>query len=250
MGMMAFLSPADPWFYPAVGLAAAAVVSLGLWAIARIVRDAGRAGVAVVHATGDAATKVAEGLARVLRDTFNLQPRVTIAGQTKIEGPQTARELVLLKQTLERSHEWSNQRLWSTKRLLMSARFTVSVGYDLTHPIAIDVARDGSKAKVSLPPARILAVQLDALNPAEEESGWWNRITPTDRAAVQQEMQRLVETDARESGLLAQAEEEFRRVLATEMGKLGGNLEFTPLPRLPAPDLSAAAKDSATEVPR
>lgn len=231
--MMALLSPADPWFYPAAGLAALVVAGLGVWAIGRIVRDAGRAGVAVVHATGDAATRVAEGLARVLRDSFNLQPRVTIAGQTKIEGPQTARELVLLKQTLERSHEWSNQRFWSTKRLAMSARFTVSVGYDLTQPIAIDVARDGSSAKVSLPAARILAVQLDSLSPAEEESGWWNRVTPADRASVQQEMQRLVEADARESGLLAQADAEFRRVLAAEMGQLGGTLEFAPPPQLP-----------------
>ncbi len=232
------ISPADPWFYPAVAAVAVAVVGLGLWAVWRIVHDAGRAGVAVVKASGDAATQVAEGLARVMRDTFNLQPRVTVAGKTKIEGPQVARELVVVKQTLERSHEWSSQRFWSTKKLAMSARFTVSVGFDLNQPIDIDVERDGRAAHVSLPPPKILAVQMDALNPAREEGGWWNRITPADRALVQQEMQQLVELDARESGLLAQAETELRRVLSSEMQRHGGKIDFQVLPQLPAANTS------------
>lgn len=228
------ISPAAPWFYPALGLVALVVAGLGLWAIWRIVHDAGRAGVAVVKASGEAATRVAEGLARVMRDTFNLQPRVTIAGETKIEGPQVARELVVVKQSLERSHEWSSQRLWSTKRLAMSARFTVSVGFDLAQPIDIEVGREGRTARVTVPQPKILAVQIDALNPAREEDGWWNRITPADRALVQQEMQRLVEQDAREGGLLAQAEAELRRVLTGEMQRHGGEIEFQFLPELPA----------------
>ena len=76
------MSPADPWFYPAIAAVAIAVFALSFWAAWRIVRDAGRAGVAVIRVSGEVATQVAEGLARVMRDTFNLQPRVTIAGET------------------------------------------------------------------------------------------------------------------------------------------------------------------------
>lgn len=227
------ISPADPWFYPAVIAAVVGVAGLALWAVVRILRETGRAGVAVVRASGEAATRVAEGLSRVLRETFNLQPRVTIAGESAIEGPQIARELVLVKQTLERSHAWTSQRLWSTKRIAMNARFTVSVGYDLTRPIDIDVGRDGRRARVSLPSASILSVQMDSMSPSREEEGWWNRITPADRALVHQEMQGLVEQDARDSGLLALADEELKRVLSSEMQRQGGELEFQVLPKLP-----------------
>ena len=223
-------SPSDPWFLPAVTAAAVVVAGLGLWALWRIIRDAGRAGVAVATASGEAATRVAEGLARVLRDSFNLHPRITIAGKTSIEGPRVARELVLVKQSMERCHEWSSQRLWSTKRMTLSARFTVSVGFDLTRPIDIDVGSDGHRARVTLPQPKILAVQIDAMNPALESDGWWNRITPGDRALVQQEMQQRVEQDARDGGLLALADTEFRRVLAGEMQRQGGEIEFRVLP--------------------
>lgn len=228
------MSPADPWFYPAISAVAIAVFALIFWAAWRIVRDAGRAGVAVIRASGEVATQVAEGLARVMRDTFNLQPRVTIAGETRIDGPQVARELVVVKQSLERGHEWSSQRLWSTKKIAMSARFTVSVGFDLTQPIVIEVGGDGRTARVTLPEPRILAVQIDALNPAREEGGWWNRITPEDRSVVQQEMQRLVEQDASEGGLLDQADAELRRVLEAEMQRHGGKIEFQVLPQITA----------------
>ncbi|MBN8247562.1 MAG: DUF4230 domain-containing protein [Verrucomicrobia bacterium] len=219
-------SPNDPWFFPAMVAVVVVVLGLVFWAVWRIVREAGQAGVAVVRASGDAATQVAEGLARVLRDTFNLQPRVTVAGETRIEAPRSTRELVLVKQSLERRHAWANQRLWSTKRMDVSAQFTVSVGFDLSQPLDIEVDRTGRRARVTLPRPRILSVHLDTIHPARENDGWWNRITPQDRAMVHQELQQMVEQDARESGLLEMADAELRRVLSAEMQRQGGEIEF------------------------
>ncbi|MCW5556494.1 MAG: DUF4230 domain-containing protein [Verrucomicrobiae bacterium] len=230
------VSPSDPWFLPALVVAALLVLGLGFWAVWRIIHEAGRAGVAVVKASGDAATQVAEGLARVLRDTFNLQPRVRVGGETRIEPPQSTRELVLVKQSLERCHDWTHQRLWSTKRMEVSARFTVSVGFDLSQPLDIEVDRTGRRARVTLPHPRILSVHLDTIHPARENGGLWNRITPEDRAAAHQELQRVVEEDARQSGLLEMAEAELRRVLSEEMWRQGGEIEFHAPPALPPPD--------------
>lgn len=219
-------APSDPWFFPAIAATVTLVLGLIFWAVWRIVNEAGRAGVAVVRASGDAATQVAEGLAKVLRDTFNLQPRVTVAGETRIEAPRSTRELVLVKQSLERRHAWTNQRLWSTKRMDVSAQFTVSVGFDLSQPLDIEVDRNGRRARVTVPRPRILSVHLDTIHPARENDGLWNRITPQDRALVHQELQRMVEQDARESGLLEMADAELRSVLSKEMRRQGGEIEF------------------------
>ena len=211
---------------PAMLTVLLAAVGLGLWAVWRIVNEAGRAGAAVAKASGDAAGAVAEGLARVLRDSFNLQPHVTVAGETRIEAPRSARELVLIKQTMERRHRWTHQRLWSTKRLDVGALFTVSVGFDLGQAIDIEVNRGGRQARATLPRPRILSVHLDTLHPARELDGWWNRITPEDRAQVHAHLQRLVEDDARAAGLLEMAEQELRNVLSAEMHRQGGQIEF------------------------
>lgn len=229
------VSTSDSWFLPALAAAAALTLGLGLWAVWRILREARQTGVAIIRASGDTATQVAEGLARVLRDTFNLQPRVTVAGKTWIEAPRSTRELVLVKQSLERRHAWIHQRFWSTKQVDVSARFTVSVGFDLTQPLDIDVDGAGRRARVTLPQPRVLSVHLDTIHPARESDGWWNRITPEDRAAAQQELQRLVEQDARQSGLLEMADAELRRVLSAEMQRQGGEIEFH-TPALPPTD--------------
>lgn len=241
-GLYRMGSFSDSWFLPTVAAVVALGLGLGFWAVWRLIREAGRAGVAVVRASGDAATQVAEGLARVLRDTFNLQPRVTVAGETRIEAPRSTRELVLVKQSLERCHEWTHHRLWSTKHLEVSARFTVSVGFDLTQPLDIEVDRTGRRARVTLPHPRILSVHLDTIHPARENDGWWNRITPEDRAAAHRELQRMVERDAEQSGLLEMAEAELRRVLSAEMQRQGGEIEFhtPPAASLPAPVQSNA----------
>jgi hypothetical protein len=144
----------------------------------------------------------------------------------------------MVRQVLTRTHGWSNTQLWSTKKVTLTATFSVRAGFDLSRPIEIDLSRDGARAEVRWPAPRVLSVQIEHLAPATEEAGWWNRITPADRAAVQLEMQRLVERDAAESGLLARAEAELRQLLYEQTRPAGSGLHLHFEPPTPAPQPS------------
>lgn len=224
------------WFWPSLALGGLGLAALAVWAVLRLVREVGRAGTAMTHAAGDSAVRVAESLALAFRSHLNLDPRVRVDGVTLEEGQVPARELVMAKQVLTRTHQWTHTRLWSTKKVALTATFRISAGFDFTQPIEIRVERDGEVADVEWPAPRILSVQIEALQPADEEAGWWNRITPEDRAAVQTEMQQFVERDAAESGLLARAEAELRQLLQEQTRPAGSHLRvhFAERPALPA----------------
>lgn len=223
-------------FWPWLVAGGVALAALGTWAVLRLLREMGRTSTALVHAAGDSAVRVAEQLAAAFRASLDLDPRIRIDGVTLAEGVVPARELVMVKQVLTRTHDWSNTRLWSTKRVSLTATFTVRAGFELSRPVEIDVGAGGDSARVRWPAPRLLSIQLEDLQPATEEAGWWNRITPEDRAAVQLEMQHHVEQDAVDSGLLARAEVELRQFLHEQTRPTGSRIQLEFEPPVPRPD--------------
>lgn len=245
------LPPDGAFFWPSLVLGLLAAGGLAAWFILRALREAGRAGTELMNGAGDVAIRVADGLAARLRSAWDVDPRVRIAGVTHSLGTVAARELVTVRQTLTRTHAWTNTRFWSTKRLSLTATFTVRAGFDLSRPIEIEVGADGAATEVRWPAPRILSVHIEHLEPAREETGWWNRITAEDRAAVQQEMQRFVERDAAEGGLLARAEAELRQWLQEQARPTGTSLrlDFEPLPSLPGAPASAEGHPGRAALP-
>lgn len=226
------MAVADPaagtdWFWPSFFIGLAALAGLGVWAVLRVIREVRATGTAMVQAAGDSAVRVADSLADALRTGFNVDPAVRVNGMVRSDGTFAERELVTVRQALTCERTWSQRRFGSTKEMTLSARFTVRAGFDLGRPIRVDVGPDGRWAEVSWPAARILSVQIDEFAPAQEESGWWNRITPEDRAGVQRELQRAAEEAAASAGLLERAESELRQLLEEQLRPTGSTLQLT-----------------------
>ena len=80
-------------------------------------------------------------------------------------------------------------------------------------PIQVDVDSTSRAATAHFPSPKVLAVQVDAVQPATEESGWWNRIRPEDRIQVQAEVQESALRDVLQAGLLGEAQVEIRALL-------------------------------------
>lgn len=212
------------WVVPVLVAGALGMATLVVWAVRRILRDMRDAGVALVRATGESGERLAERLAAIVRDRFHVEPTIRINGRVVSEGTFAARELVTRKQVLTCRREKSHQWLGSTKQITMEATFTVKAGFDLGRPIRIEVGPDGQRAEVEWPEARILSVEAEGFVPAEESSGWWNRITPEDRAELQAELKRAAAAEARAGGLLREAETELRQLLSNQLGEDGARL--------------------------
>lgn len=202
-------SPLPPWFWygvATIGLATAAAIGWALW---RMVRDTQRA----IVRTGQAASDFAGQIRSALQETFGLTPQIRIDGQTHLEGSVPTLELVVLRRTVTRTVQWTSTRLGSTKRITATATFTIRAGLDLQTPVQVDVDSASRAATAHFPAPKVLAVQVDAVQPSAEESGWWNRIQPEDRIRVQAELQDSALRDVLEAGLLEEAQVEIRSLL-------------------------------------
>ncbi len=216
-----------PWLWPSLVAGMLGMAALAIWAVRRMLWDMRDGGVALVHAAGDSGARLAERLAAIVREQFHVQPMVRVDGRVTSEGTYAARELVTRKQVLTCRREMSHQWLGSTKQIAMEARFTVKAGFDLGRPIRIEVGPDGKQAAVAWPEARIVSVEVEEFVPAAETSGWWNRITPEDRVAMQSELKRLAAEEARAKGLLQEAEAELRQLLVGRLGEDAARLALT-----------------------
>lgn len=202
-------SPLPPWFWYGVALIGLATTAALGWAIWRMVRDTQRA----LVRTGQAAADFAGQIRSALQENFGVTPQIRIDGQTHLEGSVPTLELVVLRRTVTRTVQWTSTRLGSTKRITATATFTIRAGLDLQTPVQVDVDSATRAATAHFPVPKVLAVQVDAVQPATEESGWWNRIRPDDRIQVQAELQESAIRDVLQAGLLEEAQVEIRSLL-------------------------------------
>ena len=202
-------SPLPPWFWYGVALIGLATMGAIGWAIWRMVRDTQ---LALVR-TGQAAADFAGQIRSALQETFGVTPRIQIDGRTHLEGSVPTLELVVLRRTVTRTVQWTSTRLGSRKRISATATFTVRAGLDLQTPVQVDVDSASRAATAHFPAPKVLAVQVDAVQPGSEESGWWNRIRPEDRIQVQAELQESALRDVLQAGLLEEAQVEIRALL-------------------------------------
>ena len=200
-------SPLPPWFWYGVAIIGLATMGAIGWAIWRMVRDTQRA----LVRTGQAAADFAGQIRSALQESFGVTPRID--GRPHPEGSVPTLELVVLRRTVTRTVQWTSTRLGSTKRISATATFTIRAGLDLQTPIQVDVDSASKAATAHFPAPKVLAVQVDAVQPAAEESGWWNRIRPEDRIQVQAELQESALRDVLQAGLLEEAQVEIRSLL-------------------------------------
>jgi hypothetical protein len=119
--------------------------------------------------------------------------------------------------------------LGSTKTIHLTGTFTAKAGFDLKEPFTIEIERNPLRVKASLPQPRILSITMDSYRIAEDESGWWNRISNDDREAGVGQLIATARTQAASSGMLEEARTSAEQRITEIVQKNGSTVEF-PLP--------------------
>jgi hypothetical protein len=128
-----------------------------------------------------APTDLAQGLAANVKTWFNFTPRVKVGELVVVEQETPILELATVSRGVFVEYSWQHMWLGSTKTLQLTGAFTVKSGYDLHDAFELRVDKDPLRVTATLPPPRILSVQMDTLLVMRDESGWWNKITSLDR---------------------------------------------------------------------
>lgn len=153
--------------------------------------------------------------AQQLREAFGevamVQPKITVNNRVVFEQTASVLELAVVSRPTQVERETEHEWLGSRKRVKLRGTYQVRAGFDLTKPFSVRV--EGNKMLVEIPPPRILSVdQVDA-EVLALDSGFWNKIQPTDLEAELRSLPLLARQKATETGLQQEALEALRKRL-------------------------------------
>lgn len=158
---------------------------------------------------------------------FGKPAEPVVTQQVVVERLREVAKLVATEMTLRDVVIYEQRRLMSTKRVLLVVTGRVGAGIDLQSGGA-DIRID-SVAKhitIALRPAQILSVEVLNVTTYDESPGLLNPFTPADRDEIQRRIRTQLEESARQSGILAHADESAAKVLTELLARDGYTVEI------------------------
>jgi hypothetical protein len=163
-------------------------------------------------------------LDKVLAAITNSDTRI-VDGRAEITESSEVAELALLEMKMSAARTFEQEQKWfdivskGRKKLTLLGNFRVKAGYKLKPGISLRIENDLPVA--SFPKAEVLSVELVDFVTLDEVDGWFNDITPEDRAMVLRDLRERMMEEARRSGML----EVVEGTLRTRLGDLLGTRE-------------------------
>jgi hypothetical protein len=151
-------------------------------------------------------------------------PRVT--HQVVVERLQAVAQLVASQMTLRDVVVYEQTRFTATKRALLVVTGRVSAGLDLERGTQVEIDSVARRIVLTLPPARILAVEVLDVTTYDERAGLLNPFRPEDRDAIQRQVRARLEDAAQRSGILAHADQSAAQMLQQLLGRDGYTVEI------------------------
>ncbi len=183
-----------------------------IWLMRSCARMPGEAARAAGEPAVELAKRIADGVARRLQ----FRPEVRIDRETVLEGETPVLELATVRREFAHEYAWEHQWLGSTKRIRLRGMFAAKAGYDLNENFYFQIDSDDLQVEVGLPEPRVLGVEMMAYR-AEEEEGFWNKLSTEEREqAVNELLSSARAAAANDTGLLRDA----RRMLDEQIGQV------------------------------
>lgn len=165
----------------------------------------------------DKAVRMAEAIAARFDQTLNFTPEVQIDSVVVVSPHTPIFELVTVQRQDLVRHRWSHTWMHSTKIFELEATFTAKAGFDLTEPFRIRIDPRSQSIAAELPQPKILTVSMSNLRILEDEDGYWNRLTASDREEAIRQLEAVARKTFASSNLLlearSEAEKQVREIL-------------------------------------
>ena len=150
-------------------------------------------------------------------------PRVT--HDLVVQQLQDVAKLVSTEMTLRDVVVYDATRYGFAKRALLVVTGKVSAGIDLGAATDVKIDQDARRIRITLPRARVLAVEVLDVRTYDESAGLFNPFRPEDRDAIQRQVRHQLYTAGEQSGLLNHADSSAARVLNELLGRDGYTVE-------------------------
>ncbi|MDD5198936.1 MAG: DUF4230 domain-containing protein [Terrimicrobiaceae bacterium] len=184
-----------------------------------------------MHGAADTAREIATQVAAA----FQVQPKVVLGGRILVAQRSEVLKLVTLEQSLTERQRLDESWLHSTKTLEIEGDFVIRAGFDLAKPFVVEIDESSGVLRVTLPPAEILATDLQDVRFLHDEDGLWNRLTADDRERALRDLRLRVARRAAESDLRDRARASAEKRLTDLLSRDGHTVTFQTGKRSKAP---------------
>ena len=159
---------------------------------------------------------------------FGRRAEPVVTQQVVVQRLREVAKLVATEMTLRDVVIYEERHLLSTKRMLLVVTGRVSAGIDLQeNDAAVQLDSAARHITIALQPARIVSVEVLNVTTYDERAGLLNPFTPEDRDVIQRRIRVQLEESARQSGILAHADESAARALTALLTRDGYTVEIT-----------------------
>lgn len=167
----------------------------------------------LVMAMGYCATRVIPGAfgrneTKVTHEVIVSQMR---AVAKLVSSEATVRDVVVYENT------WYG----STKRSLVVVTGKLMAGIDLGDSPQVEIDHDRKKINITIPPAKLIGVEIAEMRTYDERGGLWNPFRPEDRDAIQRQARAQLSAAGRNTDLLRHANESAAEMLRLLLAKDG-----------------------------
>lgn len=174
-------------------------------------------GLIIVMAMGYCATRVIPGAfgrneSRITHDVVVSQMR---AVAKLVSSEATVRDVVVYENT------WYG----STKRSLVVVTGRLMAGIDLGDNPEVAIDHNAKKISLTIPPAKLIGVEVTDMQTYDERGGLWNPFKPADRDAIQRMARQQLAAAGQQVALLRHANDSAAEMLRLLLAKDGYTVE-------------------------
>ena len=172
-------------------------------------------------------TAAGKRLSDALEEGLHARPTVYLSQHVVVEEKRPIAELALVSRPTSVEHRMERELLYSKAQLVLRADFNVKAGFDLRSPQFTAHLDSGlKKAGIHLPSPRVLSLEMTRYEVLEDRSGWWSKISNSDRETALRQMQAEAKLEAIRAGLLADCKKEIEQHLSRVSKRAGMVLEY------------------------
>lgn len=134
---------------------------------------------------------------------------------------QAVAKLVSSEATVRDVVTYENTWYGSTKRSLVVVTGRVMAGIDLADSPAVHIDHETKKISITLPPARLIGVEITDMRTYDERGGLWNPFRPADRDAIQRLARAQLASAGQQVSVLRHANESAAAMLRMLLARDG-----------------------------
>jgi hypothetical protein len=166
-------------------------------------------------------------LSAALEAKLHARPTVYLRKYVVVEEKKPIAELALISRETDVERRLETVVLHSKAELSLRAVYNVKAGFDL-RTARYDLTLDPGlkRARLEIPAPKVLSIEMIRYQVLADRSGWWNRISESERELAMRDMQADAKLEAIRAGILGDCRQALEKELADISRRTGVAVDF------------------------